>query len=249
MIKKILKILLIFVIVLSFLLSLASPSYAYVSVKGYYRKDGTYVKPHVRSNPNGLKYDNYSWTPSQGLYNDTYGTRGTYWDTPTYITDPDYYEGKSLYEQKKAETSYGSLDYNEYCKSEYGNTAYYNSSDDHCYYCPENSYRESSDKCYCNSGYIFDGVNNKCIKNEPVELGYTLGASYPEDNPLNLDVGWLIKNSKFAEVFYVNDSFCLQWIINERVAEKYFGKNWNSKGNIKEFSEIPDKYKFCDNLN
>ncbi len=69
-----------------------------MKVKGYYRKDGTYVAPHVRSNPNGLKYDNYGYTPSQGLYNDTYGTRGTTWDTPTYITDPDYYEGKTIYD-------------------------------------------------------------------------------------------------------------------------------------------------------
>ena len=71
---------------------------AYVSVKGYYRKDGTYVRPYVRSNPNGLKSDNYSWTPSQGVYNPTYGTRGSYWDTPTYITDPNYYEGQALYQ-------------------------------------------------------------------------------------------------------------------------------------------------------
>jgi len=71
---------------------------AYVNVNGYYRKDGTYVRPHVRSDPNGLKYDNYSWTPSQGLYNESYGTRGSEWDTPTYITDPDYYTGKMLYE-------------------------------------------------------------------------------------------------------------------------------------------------------
>jgi len=71
---------------------------AYVSVKGYYRSDGTYVRPYVRSNPNGLKYDNYSWTPSQGLYNKTYGTRGSSWNTPTWTTDPDYYTGKSIYE-------------------------------------------------------------------------------------------------------------------------------------------------------
>lgn len=30
-----------------------------VNVKGYYRKDGTYVRPHVRSSPNQYKYDNY----------------------------------------------------------------------------------------------------------------------------------------------------------------------------------------------
>lgn len=71
---------------------------AYASVKGYYRSNGTYVAPYVRSNPNGLKYDNYGYKPSQGLYNSTYGTRGTTWDTPTYITDPNYYTGKSLYD-------------------------------------------------------------------------------------------------------------------------------------------------------
>lgn len=76
---------------------------AYVNVSGYYRKDGTYVRPHVRSNPNGLKYDNYGYKPSDGLYNKTYGTRGSDWDTPTYITDPDYYEGKALYESGSSE--------------------------------------------------------------------------------------------------------------------------------------------------
>lgn len=92
-------------IILSFAFSVALlllffpiSSDAHVSVKGYYRSNGTYVAPHVRSNPNGLKYDNYSYTPSQGLYNKTYGTRGSTWDTPTYITDPDYYLGRSLYE-------------------------------------------------------------------------------------------------------------------------------------------------------
>jgi len=77
---------------------LAPNADAYVSVKGYYRKDGTYVRPHVRSNPNGVKYDNYSWTPSQGRYNDSYGTKDNEWDTPTWTTDPDYYEGKAIYD-------------------------------------------------------------------------------------------------------------------------------------------------------
>lgn len=99
--KRFLSILLAFTFLLTPFVAfsvLPQDSFAYVSVKGYYRKDGTYVRPHVRSNPNGLKYDNYGYTPSQGLYNDSYGTRGSEWDTPTYITDPDYYEGKVLYE-------------------------------------------------------------------------------------------------------------------------------------------------------
>lgn len=90
----------VFLFLVTFLV-LPAEVQAYVSVKGYYRSNGTYVAPHVRSNPNGLKYDNYGYKPSQGLYNSSYGTRSATWDTPTYITDPNYYEGKSLYEKNK----------------------------------------------------------------------------------------------------------------------------------------------------
>ncbi len=91
------------------ILAVGAPLFAdaYVSVKGYYRKDGTYVSPHVRSNPNGLKSDNYSYNGSGDIYNKTYGTRSAEWDTPTYITDPNYYEGKALYESGSAGYSSG----------------------------------------------------------------------------------------------------------------------------------------------
>ncbi len=120
---------------------------AYVSVKGYYRSDGTYVKPHVRSNPNGLKYDNYGWKPSQGLYNDSYGTRDTYWDTPTYITDPDYYTGKSLYESNQPGNNYDT-----YSNYNFGN--FYLDQQPNC---PLNStYNSLSGDCKCNYGYVVD---------------------------------------------------------------------------------------------
>lgn len=41
---------------------------AQVHVKGYYRKDGTYVKPHVRSNPDGNPYNNYSYPGNTNPY-------------------------------------------------------------------------------------------------------------------------------------------------------------------------------------
>ena len=37
-----------------------------VYIRGYYRKDGTYVQPYVRSSPNSIKRDNYG--PSQDNY-------------------------------------------------------------------------------------------------------------------------------------------------------------------------------------
>jgi hypothetical protein len=91
---NLLKKLFIFLLIVAFLFPASTK--AYVSVSGYFR-NGKYVQPYVRSNPNGLKFDNYSWTPSQGLFNKTYGTRGLYWDTPTYITDPNYYQGQAIY--------------------------------------------------------------------------------------------------------------------------------------------------------
>lgn len=100
---KILKSGLIFAIIFSILITVfPTDSFAYVSVKGYFRSDGTYVRSHVRSNPNAFKFDNYSWTPSQGLYNTSYyaptKNYSSDWYTPSYITDPYYYLGKSLYE-------------------------------------------------------------------------------------------------------------------------------------------------------
>lgn len=45
-----------------------------VKVKGYYRKDGTYVQPHNRSRPNKTKMDNWS---TYGNVNPYTGERGT----------------------------------------------------------------------------------------------------------------------------------------------------------------------------
>lgn len=38
---------------------MAQTAFADTNVNGYYRKDGTYVAPHVRSSPNSSKSDNY----------------------------------------------------------------------------------------------------------------------------------------------------------------------------------------------
>lgn len=56
-------------IILLFLLLLAFVcSYAQVSVKGYYRKNGTYVQPHMRSSPDGNPYNNYSYPGNTNPY-------------------------------------------------------------------------------------------------------------------------------------------------------------------------------------
>jgi hypothetical protein len=38
------------------------------SVRGYTKKDGTYVAPHQRTNPNGTQRDNWSSKPNYNPY-------------------------------------------------------------------------------------------------------------------------------------------------------------------------------------
>jgi len=53
------KLILLSLILLLFLIPLTSD--AIVSVKGYFRKDGTYVAPHFRSDPDGITSNNWSY--------------------------------------------------------------------------------------------------------------------------------------------------------------------------------------------
>lgn len=56
------------------LLGYVGQAMSQVRVKGYFKKDGTYVAPHVRSSPNSTSSDNYS---TKGNYNPYTGEKGT----------------------------------------------------------------------------------------------------------------------------------------------------------------------------
>lgn len=63
------------ILVLAFLLTLISlPTQASVKVMGYYRKNGTYVSSHYRSNPDRSRVNNWS---AKGNYNPYTGKKGT----------------------------------------------------------------------------------------------------------------------------------------------------------------------------
>lgn len=50
------------------LIFLAHAGLSQVRVNGYYRKDGTYVRPHYRSSPDGNPYNNYSYPGNTNPY-------------------------------------------------------------------------------------------------------------------------------------------------------------------------------------
>lgn len=183
--KLVLKKITLFALFVVFSLVLVNSVDAYVNVKGYTKKDGTYVAPYVRSNPNGLKSDNYGYTPSQGTYNKTYGTRGSSWDTSTSITDPYYYQGKSIYESGNNTYYYSS--YNNY-NSSYQTTPTTPT-------CPTNSYYDGISSCKCNYGYVVSGAscvsaNNICY----AQLGYS--SSYDSiSNTCKCNSGYVIGKS------------------------------------------------------
>jgi len=99
--KKYLAAISLLVILLSLtVLMFPKQTEAYVSVRGYFRSNGTYVSPSIRSNPNSLRYDNYGYTGGS-LFNPSFsGSTRNYssnWYTPSYLTDPSYFSGKNLY--------------------------------------------------------------------------------------------------------------------------------------------------------
>lgn len=103
------------------LLFIPSISEAAVWVDGYTRSNGTYVSGYYRSEPNGLKYDNYSWSSGDELYNDSYYDTGrdSSWYTPSYTWDSDYYYGYNY-----NSNTLGS-DYNNYYAEDYYSSSYY----------------------------------------------------------------------------------------------------------------------------
>lgn len=58
---------------------------AQVQVKGYYRKNGTYVQPHIRSSPDAFKSNNYGSAKSSPLY----GSQGGFASPETRDSDLD----------------------------------------------------------------------------------------------------------------------------------------------------------------
>lgn len=82
-------------LIISFLLLVFScECYATTYVKGYTRKDGTYVNGYYRSTPNHTKLDNYS---TRGNYNPYTGKVGTINPYKQYGSSYNHSYQKNLY--------------------------------------------------------------------------------------------------------------------------------------------------------
>lgn len=69
------KVLFLIALVLAFVFSVSVAFAGDVYVRGYYRKDGTYVQPHYRSAPDGNASNNWSTRGNVNPYTGQPGTR------------------------------------------------------------------------------------------------------------------------------------------------------------------------------
>jgi hypothetical protein len=78
-----------FLFLIAFLFTTAL-SFAQVSVRGYYRSNGTYVQPHQRTVPNYTRNDNYSTVGNVNPYTGKAGTQPRDGYTSTRTTSSNY---------------------------------------------------------------------------------------------------------------------------------------------------------------
>ena len=76
----------------------AVEAFADTYVRGYTRKDGTYVAPYYRSSPNKSYNDNWSVKPNVNPYTGRRGTRSPTWDDRPPSSNP---YGSGSYGQDK----------------------------------------------------------------------------------------------------------------------------------------------------
>lgn len=171
--KKLITISLLSLFLATALLNIAD---AAVRVSGYYRKNGTYVQPHYRSNPDGNPYNNYSYPGNTNPY--TGKVAGG--NPDTYLKN--YYDNDSgnlpSYSYPDTSTSY-SNSYTKYITggSIIGSTLFcdsgYIKNGDSCKKAPENSSSYGGDNFYCNYGYYQNG--DRCLK--VPENAYAIGSN------------------------------------------------------------------------
>lgn len=197
------KKLLLSVLVLLFSFSLQTSATYAVSVRGYYRSNGTYVAPYERTAPDGNPYNNYgfpgNYNPNKGTitggnpdtylknyYNDTSG--GSYSPSYSYPTTPtcplnSYYDGISSCKCSYGYSVSGSscVSNDSLCWSQTGYNSSYDSLTASCK-CSYGNIIGSSGKCenaslYCSAKIGLMSQYNSLSKKCECMIGYEFNGS------------------------------------------------------------------------
>jgi len=105
-------------ILLLFIFAITLQISAQVKVRGYYRKNGTYVQPHYRSNPDGNPYNNWSYPGNANPYTGKTATG----NPDTYLNN---YYNRSSNSSKNLNYSYPSKTHTYRTNSSYSGSSSY----------------------------------------------------------------------------------------------------------------------------
>lgn len=232
---------------------------AAVRVKGYYRKDGTYVQPHYRSNPDGNPYNNWSYPGNTNPYTGETATG----NSDTYL--------KNYYNSNSSSSSSSSL-YN-YCSPSSSYPGYYFGGsgwfyDNKCTksYNPLSNYSSSTVNNTNNSSKDLSTMNNLLVKGTNGTKVYKIidGKKYwiptaerfklfgykwsdvkiiddyylndKDDGTITYKEGTLLKSSNLPFIWFIDKNFTRKWIVAASDFEKC-GFKWSNIYTVQE-SEI-----------
>ena len=176
---------------------------AAVRVKGYYRKDGTYVKPHYRSNPDGNPYNNWSFPGNVNPYTgkvapgnpDTYlknynksGSSGLSGSSNVSLKSPSisiptnahavgsFWECDTGYVKKDSKC----ISYTEDCTNRFGENVY-----------GKKSSENNNSSCYCKTGFEWSKSIKACVKKISIPTN-----AHAVDSSWECNVGYVKRDNK-----------------------------------------------------
>lgn len=203
----------ILLILLTLILTLQAT--AQVKVKGYYRKDGTYVKPHYRSNPDGNPYNNWSYPGNTNPYTGKTATGNpdtylkNYYNRSTNSTrTPSYTSPTTTYSNSSNNRSYNSS------SSTYYSTNYVTAQSLNVRSGPSTNYSVVGSLKYADNVKIVESYNNGWKKIQysyydmnsyafKTKLGYVSGNYLSSSNPYFSDYSSATSNY-FSNTTYSN---------------------------------------------
>jgi hypothetical protein len=226
----------IFTIILTLLISLQLN--AQVKVKGYYRKNGTYVKPHYRSSPDSNPYNNYSFPGNTNPYT---GKKAT--GNPDTYLDNYYNKSTTKSSPRSTYSSESNSNYNRtYNTEKYSysepkinkvsyTTNYVNAISLNVRSGPSTDYSKTSSISYANEVRIIKTYSNGWKKIEykdnsyyPVtKIGYVSGNYISASKPVR-DKQWTGESNRYS--FYLNGETVKttnEWRDNDLIV--YHGKD------------------------
>lgn len=168
---------------------------AQVKVKGYYRKDGTYVKPHYRSNPDGNPYNNWSYPGNVNPYTEKVATG----NPDTYLKNyyNNYSNSYSYSSYRYPSSTYSAPSNNSFNNNYYSNYYYVKSNYLNVRSGPSTNYSIIGTLSYFDNVKVIDSYNNGWKKIEYSQfdydsysfknrVGYVSGNYLSSSNPYNL---------------------------------------------------------------